>query len=65
MAEDIAYLPATRLLELYRNKQLSPVEVMAETLRRFAGLPPQLQRGDEDARSGRTIPPREISAAAG
>jgi aspartyl-tRNA(Asn)/glutamyl-tRNA(Gln) amidotransferase subunit A len=35
MAEDIAYLPATELLELYRTKQLSPVEVMAETLRRL------------------------------
>src|ERR1700730_5321954 len=35
MADDIAFLPATRLLELYRAKQLSPVEVMAETLRRL------------------------------
>src|SRR5687767_8213267 len=35
MAEGIAFLPATRLLELYRAKKLSPVEVMAETLRRL------------------------------
>ena len=44
---------------------VSPRQQMAETLRRFAGLPPQLARGDEDVRSGRTIPPREINAAAG
>lgn len=35
MAEDIAFLSATRLLELYRAKQLSPVAVMQETLRRL------------------------------
>ena len=35
MAEDIAYLPATRLLELYRTKGLSPVEVVRETLARL------------------------------
>ncbi len=35
MTEDIAFLPATRLLELYRAKTLSPVEVMTETLRRL------------------------------
>ncbi|MFI4949138.1 MAG: amidase family protein, partial [Alphaproteobacteria bacterium] len=35
MAEDLAYLPATRLLELYRAKQLSPVAVMNETLARL------------------------------
>src|ERR1700674_5811501 len=35
MADDIAFLPATRLLELYRAKQLSPVAVMTETLRRL------------------------------
>jgi aspartyl-tRNA(Asn)/glutamyl-tRNA(Gln) amidotransferase subunit A len=35
MAEDIAFLPATKLLERYRGKQLSPVEVVAETLRRL------------------------------
>ena len=35
MADDIAFLPATRLIELYRAKTLSPAEVMAETLRRL------------------------------
>jgi aspartyl-tRNA(Asn)/glutamyl-tRNA(Gln) amidotransferase subunit A len=35
MADDIAFLPATRLIELYRAKQLSPVEVAAATLRRL------------------------------
>src|SRR5215212_9639947 len=35
MADDIAYLSATRLIELYRAKQLSPVAVMTETLRRL------------------------------
>src|SRR2546430_16657162 len=35
MTDDIAFLPATRLLELYRAKKLSPVEVMTETLRRL------------------------------
>jgi aspartyl-tRNA(Asn)/glutamyl-tRNA(Gln) amidotransferase subunit A len=35
MADDIAFFPATRLLELYRAKTLSPVEVMTETLRRL------------------------------
>jgi aspartyl-tRNA(Asn)/glutamyl-tRNA(Gln) amidotransferase subunit A len=35
MADNLAFLSATRLLELYRAKQLSPVEVMAETLRRL------------------------------
>ena len=35
MADDIAFLPATRLIELYRSKELSPVAVMAETLRRL------------------------------
>ena len=35
MADDIAFLPATRLLALYRAKQLSPVEVMGETLARL------------------------------
>jgi len=35
MTDDIAYLPATRLLELYRAKRLSPVEVMRETIRRL------------------------------
>jgi aspartyl-tRNA(Asn)/glutamyl-tRNA(Gln) amidotransferase subunit A len=35
MTDEIAFLPATRLISLYRAKQLSPVEVMAETLRRL------------------------------
>lgn len=35
MADDIAFLGATRLLELYRTKQLSPVAVMSETLSRL------------------------------
>src|SRR6266567_2866187 len=35
MSEDIAYLPATRLVELYRAKELSPVMVMSETLARL------------------------------
>jgi aspartyl-tRNA(Asn)/glutamyl-tRNA(Gln) amidotransferase subunit A len=35
MAEDIAFLPATRLIELYRAKQLSPVAVIEATLRRL------------------------------
>jgi aspartyl-tRNA(Asn)/glutamyl-tRNA(Gln) amidotransferase subunit A len=35
MADDIAYLPATRLIELYRAKQLSPVAVISETLARL------------------------------
>ncbi len=35
MADDIAFLGATRLIELYRAKALSPVAVMSETLRRL------------------------------
>ncbi|MGE0259691.1 MAG: amidase [Alphaproteobacteria bacterium] len=35
MAEDIAFLSATRLLELYRTKELSPVAAMTEALRRL------------------------------
>src|SRR5437870_11950253 len=35
MADDIAYLPATRLLDLYRAKDLSPVDVIRETLARL------------------------------
>jgi aspartyl-tRNA(Asn)/glutamyl-tRNA(Gln) amidotransferase subunit A len=35
MADDTAFLTATRLLELYRAKDLSPVVVMQETLRRL------------------------------
>jgi aspartyl-tRNA(Asn)/glutamyl-tRNA(Gln) amidotransferase subunit A len=35
MAEDFAFLPASRLIELYRAKEASPVEATAETLRRL------------------------------
>src|SRR5438067_2283893 len=35
MTDEIAFASATRLLELYRAKKLSPVEVMTETLRRL------------------------------
>src|SRR3954453_9668191 len=35
MADDIAFLPATRLLELYRARELSPVAVMTDTLARL------------------------------
>jgi aspartyl-tRNA(Asn)/glutamyl-tRNA(Gln) amidotransferase subunit A len=35
MADDIAFMPATQLLALYRAKQLSPVEVIEQTLRRL------------------------------
>ena len=35
MADDIGFLPATRLIELYRTKELSPVAVMTETLARL------------------------------
>ncbi len=35
MTDDTAFLPATELISLYRDKKLSPVEVMAETLHRL------------------------------
>src|SRR5579863_9367127 len=35
MGDDIAFMGATRLLELYRGKELSPVAAMNETLRRL------------------------------
>ena len=35
MTDEIAFLPATRLLALYRSKELSPVEVASETLARL------------------------------
>jgi aspartyl-tRNA(Asn)/glutamyl-tRNA(Gln) amidotransferase subunit A len=35
MADELSFLPATRLIELYRAKRLSPVEVAAATLRRL------------------------------
>src|SRR5579875_1669873 len=35
MADDIAFLPASELVALYRTRKLSPVEVIGETLRRL------------------------------
>ena len=35
MADEIPFMPATQLLALYREKQLSPVEVIEHTLRRL------------------------------
>src|SRR5262252_2085136 len=35
MADEIAFIPATRLIALYRTKELSPVEVANVTLRRL------------------------------
>lgn len=35
MTEDLAYLSATRLIDLYRKGKLSPVEVVATTLQRL------------------------------
>ena len=35
MSDEFAFASATRLIELYRTKQASPVEVAAETLRRL------------------------------
>src|SRR5579883_2949748 len=35
MADDIAFLPASELVALYRTRKLSPVEVIDETLRRL------------------------------
>src|SRR5947209_10186076 len=35
MTDDIAFMPTTRLLTLYRGRQLSPVEVIEHTLRRL------------------------------
>ena len=35
MTDDIAFMPATRMVVLYRAKKLSPVEAAAETLRRL------------------------------
>ena len=40
MPDDIAFLPALRLLELYRKKELSPVEATRETLRRLGLMKP-------------------------
>jgi aspartyl-tRNA(Asn)/glutamyl-tRNA(Gln) amidotransferase subunit A len=38
MADDVAFMPATRLLALYRNKQLSPVEIVQDALRRLESI---------------------------
>ncbi len=35
MTDELAFMPATRLVELYRARSLSPVEVLTETLRRL------------------------------
>jgi aspartyl-tRNA(Asn)/glutamyl-tRNA(Gln) amidotransferase subunit A len=35
MEDDLAFMPATRMLALFRARQLSPVEVVRETLRRL------------------------------
>lgn len=35
MTDEIAFLPATRLIALYRERQLSPVEVIEESLQRL------------------------------
>jgi aspartyl-tRNA(Asn)/glutamyl-tRNA(Gln) amidotransferase subunit A len=41
-AEDLGYLPATRLAELIRTKQLSPVEYMRTLLRRIEAVEPKV-----------------------
>ena len=38
--ETLAFTPATKLAELIRTKQISPVEVMEATLRRIAAKGP-------------------------
>lgn len=40
--ETLAFTPATQLAELIRTKQISPVEVMAATLRRIEALNPRV-----------------------
>ena len=35
MTDNIAFMPATRLLALYRDRQLSPVEVIKDALHRL------------------------------
>jgi aspartyl-tRNA(Asn)/glutamyl-tRNA(Gln) amidotransferase subunit A len=35
MADETSFMPATQLLALYRDKQLSPIEVIEDTLRRI------------------------------
>jgi aspartyl-tRNA(Asn)/glutamyl-tRNA(Gln) amidotransferase subunit A len=41
-AEDLAYTPATRLAELFRTRQLSPVEYMRSLLNRIETLEPRI-----------------------
>lgn len=41
-AEDLAYTPATRLAELFRTRQLSPVEYMQSLLERIEALEPRI-----------------------
>ena len=56
MTDDIAFLPATQLLALYRAKKLSPVEVLGETLRRletYEGALNAFVLYDPDGRDGR------------
>ena len=38
MADDVGFIPATRLLALYRKKQLSPVEIVQDALQRLESL---------------------------
>ncbi|MBV9202914.1 MAG: amidase [Alphaproteobacteria bacterium] len=38
MTDDIAFMPAARLVALYRARQLSPVEVIKQTLQRLESL---------------------------
>ena len=38
MADDVGFIPATRLLALYRKKQLSPVEIVQDALRRIESI---------------------------
>jgi len=58
MTEDTAFLPATRLLELYRKKELSPVAVMIE---RDDDIPPL---GDllQELDVARTVTSRRLAA---
>lgn len=42
MSEDLCYTPATELLRLYRNQELSPVEVTRAVLDRIAAVNPKI-----------------------
>jgi aspartyl-tRNA(Asn)/glutamyl-tRNA(Gln) amidotransferase subunit A len=54
--ETLAFTPATKLAELIRTKQVSPMEVMAATLRRITALNPRVNAfanlGEERAMAG-------------